>query len=167
MLDVLQAVNALNGKPPVSIAFVGDGPLRSELTQYARTHQMTDVHFLGFRNQTEIGSCYAMADMLVLPSSLETWGLVINEAMCFGLPIIASDRVGAAADLVRHDDNGFVYPVGNISALSECLRLALGDETKRIEMGRRSTAVIENWNLDQVLEGFLEAIRYVSRTNPK
>src|SRR5262249_55949913 len=158
-LDVLEAVNVLKGDPCASVAFVGDGPLRSELTQYAQTHKLHNVHFFGFRNQTEIATCYAMADLLVLPSSYETWGLVVNEGMCFGLPIIASDQVGAAADLVRHGDNGFIYPVADIMALSECLRSVLKDEIMRGCMGRRSMEIIKNWNIDQDVEGFLEAMR--------
>jgi len=149
----------------VSIALVGDGPLRYSLKDHARARHLGNIHFLGFRNQNQIGDCYAMADVLVLPSGLEPWGLVANEAMCFGLPIIASDRVGAAADLVHHGKNGFVYPFGNISALRECIQCVLSDEPKRAAMGRCSTEIIDNWRPDQAVEGFVRALRSVVRSS--
>ena len=80
---------------------VGDGPLRSELQQGAEQLLPGRALFQGFRNQSELGACYAMADALVFPSRQgETWGLVVNEALQFGLAVIASDHVGSVRDLL-------------------------------------------------------------------
>jgi glycosyltransferase involved in cell wall biosynthesis len=161
-LDLLQAFDALGRDIRASLALAGDGPLGAELRRFVEERRLSNVHFLGFRNQSEIGTCYAMADMLVLPSSLETWGLVINEAMCFGLPVIASDRVGAAADLVHEGVNGFVYPVGNTSELARRLGHVLRREECRIEMGRSSLKIIGAWNFNQDVEGILQALQFVA-----
>jgi glycosyltransferase involved in cell wall biosynthesis len=158
-LDLLRAFETSCGEIRASLAFAGDGPLRTQLRQFVDERRLRNVHFLGFRNQTEIGACYAMADVLVLPSSLETWGLVVNEAMCFGLPVIASDQVAAAADLVRDGTNGFVYPVGDSVALAGRLRSVLGDEWRRTRMGRQSYNIISTWDFDQDVAGVLNALR--------
>jgi glycosyltransferase involved in cell wall biosynthesis len=86
---------------------------------------------------------------------------VVNEAMCFGLPVIASDQVAAAADLVRDGANGFVYPVGDSLALAGRLRSVLGDEWRRTRMGRQSYNIISTWDFDQDVAGVLKALRSV------
>lgn len=103
-----------------------------------------------------------MADVLVLPSSFEPWGLVLNEAMCFRLPVIVSDRVGAAADLVRDGVNGFIYPVGNIQSLADRLQRVLANEQVREEMGLQSRVTISRWGIDEDVEGILIALHTVS-----
>src|SRR5207244_3025893 len=98
-LDVLAAFQALEHRDRAALLYVGDGPLRGTIE--ARAAGMANVKVTGFRNQTELPRAYAAADVLVLPSEFEPWGLVVNEALNFGLAVIASDRVGAAPDLVR------------------------------------------------------------------
>ena len=80
---------------------VGEGPLRSEFQRRAEQLLHERALFQGFRNQSELGACYAVADALVFPSRQgETWGLVVNEALQFGLAVIASDHVGSVRDLL-------------------------------------------------------------------
>jgi glycosyltransferase involved in cell wall biosynthesis len=155
--DLLRAFAIVMKKIRASLVFVGDGHLRPELEQFADKNAL-DVHFLGFRNQSELPKCYAMSDVLVLPSDYEPWGLVVNEAMCFGLPIIASDKVGAAADLIRDGLNGFVYPVGNIPAVAEALIRVLGNDVLRREMGASSAAIIRTWSISETVEGVRNAL---------
>lgn len=159
--DLLRAFAILGGYPKASLVFVGDGPLRPKMECFVSEHRLANIYFLGFRNQTELPVCYAMADLLVLPSSVEPWGLVLNEAMCFGLPVIASDRVGAAADLVQEGINGFTYPVGNVKALADRLQGVLADEQGRQEMGLQSCAIISRWGIKEDAEGLLKALRSV------
>ena len=131
------------------------------MERFIAERRLENVHILGFRNQLELPACYAMADLLVLPSSIEPWGLVVNEAMCFGLPVIVSDKVGAAADLIRDGVNGFTYPVGQIEALAERLQMVLADEQVCQEMGRQSRAIIRRWGFDEVADGLLKALHSV------
>ena len=162
-LDLLRAFSLLNGQPPAALVFVGDGALRPAMERFVAQHSLPHVYFLGFKNQKEIATYYAMADVLVLPSSDETWGLVLNEAMCCGLPVVASDKVGAAADLVREGVNGFIYPVGNVSALADRLQRVLADEQTRKEMGRQSREIISRWGIKEDIEGVLKALQVVVR----
>lgn len=106
-----------------NLVFVGDGALRKELEQYTKEHHIPDVYFEGFKNQTELPIYYTIADVFVLPSGEgETWGLVVNEAMCFGLPAIVSDMVGCGEDLIMPGENGFNFKLGDIMALKENLK---------------------------------------------
>jgi glycosyltransferase involved in cell wall biosynthesis len=159
--DLLRAFACLHDHAKTSLVFVGDGPLRADMERFIVEQQLIGIHLLGFRNQTELPACYAMADVLVLPSSSEPWGLVVNEAMCFGLPIIASDQVGAAVDLIQEGVNGFTYPVGNISILADCLQKVLADEETCQAMGRQSHAIISRWGIGEDVEGVVQALHAV------
>jgi glycosyltransferase involved in cell wall biosynthesis len=160
--DLLKAFVLLSEHCNASLVFVGDGPLRNAMEAFVAERQLEHVYFFGFRNQTELPACYALADVFVLPSSFEPWGLVLNEAMCFGLPVIASDQVGAAADLVRNGRNGFVYPVGNVEALAHQLQHVLADERTRQETGRQSQVIISRWGIEEDVEGVLMALHAVT-----
>ena len=122
-LDLLRAMAILNSQPltpnylPV---FIGSGELGSELRSRAAALGVSTI-FEGFKNQGELPACYAAADVLVLPSGSETWGLVVNEAMACGLPTIVSDAVGCAPDLIEEGRTGFTFPVGNAAALADRL----------------------------------------------
>jgi glycosyltransferase involved in cell wall biosynthesis len=106
-----------------------------------------------------------MSDILVLPSQRETWGLVINEALCFSLPVVVSDQVGAGFDLVIPGENGYVFPVGDVSELTDQLsRLLNLSEEDRLKMGKRSKQLIEEWsdrNLATSLLKYLDTIHHV------
>ena len=137
--------------------FVGDGELRLELERFVSDQGFQRVRFLGFHNQTEISKAYVAADLLVLPSDYETWGLVVNEAMCSSLPIVAGDRVGSAVDLVRNGYNGYTFPSGDVPALAQRLAPLLSDAELRQRMGENSRKVISSWGLDETASGIVRA----------
>ena len=120
-MDLLKAYAEVKKQIKASLVFVGDGLLRKELETFTKDNNLQHVYFVGFKNQSELPELYAMSDIFVLPSEFEPWGLVVNEAMCFGLPIIVSDKVGAGGDLVKDGENGFIYPSGDIKRLTEIL----------------------------------------------
>lgn len=157
-LDLLKAL-ALAGTSRAAAVFMGEGEERPRLEAAAARLGLPRVFITGFVNQTEIGRYYAAADVLVLPSSHEPWGLVLNEGMCFALPLIASDAVGAAPDLVREGENGFVYPTGNVPALAEALTRVLADPARRERMGQRSREIVARFSYDADVEGILTALR--------
>jgi glycosyltransferase involved in cell wall biosynthesis len=102
----------------------------------------------------------------VLPSSIgETWGLVVNEAMCFNLPIIVSNMVGCAKDLVKHGENGFIYPVGDIEKLKEYMEKLLKEKDLREKMGRNSLKIVSKYTYKKDVEGILEAIEFYKSKN--
>ena len=161
-LDVLEAYARIAADHRAAVVMLGEGMERPRLEAAAARHRLPHVVITGFVNLTEIGRYYAVADVLVLPSEHEPWGLVLNEGMCFGLPVVASDAVGAAPDLVHEGDNGFVYPVGDVSALADALRRLLADPVRRARMGARSREIVAGFSYDADVAGILEALRRVT-----
>lgn len=105
----------------VRLLVVGSGPLMNQLVDMANRVSLPTT-FLGFVNQSRMPEVYALSDILVLPSSSETWGLVVNEAFACGIPAIVSDRVGCAPDMIIEGLTGTVFPVGNVEALADAVR---------------------------------------------
>lgn len=162
-IDLLMAQEQLSKEIEVGVVFVGDGNIRKYLEEYAIKNNLKHVYFMGFRNQTELPEFYSMADVFVLPSSFEPWGLVVNEAMCFSLPVIVSDQVGAGGDLIKEGVNGFVYPKGDISMLSEKLKVLLKDEKLRQSFGIRSKEIIEKWSYKKGVEGVIRSLQSLKK----
>ncbi len=162
LLMAYQRAFPVNSPQCPYVLFVGDGPLRPQLETQARALPDRDVRFLGFRHQTELPALYDLCDVFVLPSHFEPWGLVVNEVMNAGRPVIVSDRVGAAPDLVHPGINGWVYPHGDVSALANCLSAALGGADLRA-MGRKSLERIAAWDFEADRKGLLEALESVCR----
>jgi glycosyltransferase involved in cell wall biosynthesis len=148
------------------LMFVGDGPLRSELEKQAKPLG-DSVRFLGFRNQSEIPAFYDLCDVFVLPSHFEPWGLAVNEAMNAGKPVIVSDRVGAATDLVEEGGNGSIYPHGDAAMLAARLKLILESPELQLQMGRKSLERINVWNFEADYKGLLEALSAVCKYQKK
>ena len=118
---------------------------------------------MGFRNQSELPALYDLCDVFALPSRFEPWGLVVNEAMNAGRPVIVSDRVGAAADLVEDGVNGFVYPSGDLGALASRLYEIFESPALRARMGERCLERITSWDFEADRRGLVEALSAVCR----
>lgn len=141
------------------LIFVGDGPLRKPMENYLKELKIPDVIFTGFKNQTEIPEFYALADIFVLPSGLgETWGLVINEAMNFGLPIITTTVVGAGPDLVKENENGSIVPLGDLNIFADDLYALIKDQDLRKKFGRRSREIVLNYSYENDSKGLKQAM---------
>ena len=157
--DLLKAYEMVKDKDK-SLVFLGDGKLRKRLEKYVKDNKIKDVYFLGFKNQSKLPKYYSAADIFVLPSGLgETWGLVVNEAMNFSLPIIVSDVIGCSKDLVK--DNGFIFEKGNINQLTSYLDKLLNNKSLREKMGKNSLKIIKNWSYKEDIEGILKAINTI------
>jgi glycosyltransferase involved in cell wall biosynthesis len=123
-------LGAIKAMPPelrerVVVVFVGDGPLRDEVARQAQEPPQVATRFVGFQNQRALSPYYHAADLLVLPSRYESWGLVVNEALHHGLPCVVSDQVGCAPDLVEPGRTGEVFPAGDVEALRQALGRAV------------------------------------------
>jgi glycosyltransferase involved in cell wall biosynthesis len=110
---------SVSGKA-VHLVVVGSGPLAEQLAAMANARSLSAT-FIGFVNQSRMPEFYAAADVLVLPSCSETWGLVVNEAFACGLPAIVSDRVGCAPDMIVNGLTGTVIPFGDVARLAEAI----------------------------------------------
>jgi glycosyltransferase involved in cell wall biosynthesis len=143
------------------LLFLGDGELRPSLEVEARRKGLHGVRFLGFRNQSELPAFYDLCDVFVLPSVSEPWGLVVNEVMATGKPVVVSDRVGCARDLVHDGRNGFVFPAGDIDALTEALARVLEDRNRAAGMGIASREIMAKWSFTEDIEGLRLALRSI------
>ena len=152
--DALRGFVKARARAPMSLAFVGDGPLSNALRNEAGASGVSDdVHFLGFKNQSELPGLFAAADALVLPSEHEPWGLAINEAMAAGLAIAVSDRVGCAADLVT--DNGAIFPVGDTAAVAQVMIEWATMPHRLAAQKDASLRIISHWDIRDTADGFL------------
>jgi glycosyltransferase involved in cell wall biosynthesis len=143
----------------VLLVFAGEGPLRAELQARAVALGVADrVRLLGFANQTQLPAIYSAAELMVLPSVFEPFGVVVNEAMLCGCPVVASDQVGAARDLIVHGQTGFVYPCGDVDALADTLRQALADPAKLSRMAADARACMESWSPRENIDATLDAV---------
>ncbi len=161
-MDLVDACARLAENCPVRLVLMGDGPLRGEVEAEARRRGLEHLFVTGFVNQTEVPRYYAAADVLALPSGYEPWGLALNEGMCFSLPVVASDAVGAAPDLVRNGENGFVYPAGDTQALADALSRVLASPERRLQMGARSREIVSAYSYDADVRGILDALHSVT-----
>jgi glycosyltransferase involved in cell wall biosynthesis len=143
-MDAIAAVERCKGAP-VHLLMVGDGPLREECEQYV-INRALPVSFTGFLNQRSMPDAYALADLLVLPSKTETWGLVVNEAMACGIPAVVSDGSGCAPDLIIEDETGLTFPVGDVSALSRALFLYANAPLRARREGLQAASHIASYN---------------------
>lgn len=164
--DLLQAFAKAN-LPDGYLIFAGDGPLRAELETEAAALGIADrVRFLGFVNQSQLPGIYASADMMVLPSEYEPFAVVVNEAMCCGCPVIASDRVGAARDLVAPVCPDLVFPCGEIDALAMLLSRLAGDPALLRHIRKSGLAHMKTWTPQRNVTATADAIdRAVSRVS--
>jgi glycosyltransferase involved in cell wall biosynthesis len=158
--DLIRAYESLLATHPrATLMLVGDGAQRKSLAAEVKRRGLDRVHFVGFKNRAEILEYYACADVFVLPSTHDTWGLVINEAMCFSLPIVASSLVGAVGDLVRQGENGFIFPAGDVEKLAGCLKQLLDDPGLRRRMGEKSEQMIRGWGYAECVAGVKAALQ--------
>jgi glycosyltransferase involved in cell wall biosynthesis len=165
---LISAVSQLNqsSNERVVLLVVGDGPLKSKLSQLAERIAPGMVLFLGFRNQTELPAYYDLCDIFVLPSTFETWGLVVNEAMNAAKPVIVSDRVGAGIDLVKTGVNGDIFHVRDVRGLAAKIRYWMSNQARRDLGGRASLDIIKKWSLDENALIFQQALTQLIGRNP-
>jgi glycosyltransferase involved in cell wall biosynthesis len=142
---------------------VGDGALRVELERKISDSGIANTILPGFLNQDELPFAYTAADILVLPSGFnETWGLVVNEAMNFSLPIVVSDQVGCGRDLVKEGWNGFAFDHADENQLVDRLMQLVQNAAMRKEFGRNSAALVADYTVENCARGIVRAGRAAS-----
>jgi glycosyltransferase involved in cell wall biosynthesis len=131
-LDLVDAFNKLNFKN-TTLVLVGEGELRVEIQDFIVKNSVKDVVLTGFVNQSEIVKYYAIADLFVLCSEMETWGLAVNEAMNFNIPCVVSDNCGCSKDLILEGINGYTYKTGDITELSSKMEKVLNTDIENFQ----------------------------------
>jgi glycosyltransferase involved in cell wall biosynthesis len=171
-IDLIQAYELLLPRLPAEVRpcllIVGDGEERLALEQYVRDHALHDVRFAGFRNQSELPGLFAISDVFVLPSRHEPWGLIVNEAMASGCPVIASTDVGSAFDLITPGPEsnavpaGDIFPVLDINALADSLFNILSDPDRSQQMRDAATERMKTWSFEQDIQGLRAALAHTT-----
>lgn len=143
------------------LVFVGDGLLRHELQEHAATIAPGMVKFAGFAQRERLAEYYALAQALILPTYTDTWGLVVNEGMACGLPVILSRAAGAAADLVEDKWNGMLVEPGSINSLANAMTALANQPELCRTMGARSAERIARYSPEEWAMSIVNAIETV------
>ena len=157
-LDVLVQAVAAAGDPRLLLVLAGDGTERARLEQLARDLGVRLV-LVGDVEWERIIGLYVAVDVFALLSEREPWAVVVNEAAACGLPLVLSDRVGAAHDLLRDGENGSLVAAGDVEAAAAALRELAADPELRRAQGARSRELARDWGYGPSVDGFLEAVR--------
>lgn len=140
---------ALAGDGARALVLCGSGPEEDTILETIRETGAADVHLAGWRQADELPAYYALADCFILPSSeFECWGLVVNEAMASGLPVLVSRMVGAAEDLVHDGRNGYTFDPTDEERLARLMLRVSQDDATRQAMGRESQRIIQGHSLE-------------------
>jgi 1,2-diacylglycerol 3-alpha-glucosyltransferase len=147
-----------------SLVLVGDGPERQRLEHFITNNRLEEVLLKPFAQLQELPAYYALAGCFVLPSTVDPWGLVVNEAMACGLPVMVSRLCGCGFDLVKEARNGFLFDPYDIDALAGLLgRMSSLDEDAWREMAAQSRRIISAFTPDIWAEKLAQCIRMVVR----
>jgi len=159
---LLRAFGRLQREQPdtvCSLLLIGGGPDQPLYERIIEEEGIRNVAIRGFLQRDELLPYWKIADVFVLPTRYDVWGLVLNEAAAFGLPIVTTDRAGAAGDLVRDGDNGFVVKPEDETALARaCGRLAQ-DRGLRERFGLRSKEIARLYAMDRMVERHVHILR--------
>lgn len=141
----------------IGFYIVGDLPTE-EFVNWKRNSQLSNVHFIGFKNKQELAEYYAAADLFILLTRGDTWGLVINEAMMFSLPIISSDKCIAGLELVRNGENGFVVSLADEDEIKNRIDYILDNQKIAEQYGERSYTKIQKYSIENMSKQIFQSI---------
>ena len=150
---LMQAASKLDKS--VGIYIVGGEPTH-EYIDLQRELGLDNLHFVGFKTKDELVAYYAAADLFVLPTREDIWGLVINEAMAYGLPVVSTDRCISALEMVKNGENGYIVPVGDSEALAEKISEVLVAEGKKELFFESSRKTAQKYTIEKMASRHLE-----------
>jgi glycosyltransferase involved in cell wall biosynthesis len=168
LLDAYARYRRRAGAGAWHLVLLGDGALRPEVERrIARPDLAGAVILPGVRQYDELPAWYGLAGAFVLASMSEPWGLVVNEAMASGLPVIVSKRCGCVPDLVRDGVNGFTFDPCDVEELAGLMRrLAAMTDGQRQALGRAGQRIIADWGPERFADGLMQAVRIATSRPP-
>jgi glycosyltransferase involved in cell wall biosynthesis len=163
--DLLNAVCQAKSKNRIQLILIGDGPLLEQFKTLA-SQLHVKVKYEGFLNQTEIvGKGYAQLDALVVPSETETWGLVVNEVMTGGIPVIASNKTGCHADLIENGNTGYVFETKDIKDLSNKIDTLINDLDNGKMRAETIRKKVSRYALSETVNDYVSAMKLAGLTS--
>lgn len=164
--EVCAALKARLGQCRVLIIGEGEASLKAEMREVFDRGGVT-YEFAGFIRHEELPDYYAQARLLLLPTAGDCWGVVINEAMIAGTPVITTEWTAAAGELVRHEQNGYVLPF-DVNAWAAAAADLLTDPARWEAFSRRARETVREFNYDNAAAGILAAFAYLeNQVNPR
>jgi glycosyltransferase involved in cell wall biosynthesis len=167
---LLNAFSTLKkGMNDVVLVIIGKGDYEKKLKKLAEDLQIEkDVCFQGHVDNDLLKNYYGPSDLCVVPSitheMVDAWAFVVNEAMYYENPVIASDAVGSAFDMIKNGENGFIVPEKDSKALYDAMKVILSNDELREKMGKRSKKIVETgFSYKNMVEGFQNAINFVKK----
>jgi 1,2-diacylglycerol 3-alpha-glucosyltransferase len=168
LLDAYARYRGRTGDDAWRLVLLGDGALRAEVERRIAQLDLAGAVILpGFQQYDELPRYYALASAFVHASTTEQWGLVVNEAMASGLPVIVSERCGCAPDLVQDGVNGFTFDPYDVDELASLMqRIAAMTDEQRHAMGRAGQRIIADWGPERFADGLMQAVQVALRRPP-
>lgn len=160
-LDLLfAAYEKIHDLSDVTLWIMGSGPIEKELKEDAIRKDLRNVKFLGFMNEREKWVYYLASDIFVLPTREDIWGLVVNEAMLCGLPVICSKYAGCCKDLIEDEKTGFVIDPNDTESFAKVLRKIITNHGLRGAMSNNARKKVFEYGIEESAKGFLRAISF-------
>ncbi|HEM3655057.1 TPA: glycosyltransferase family 4 protein [Streptococcus suis] len=161
---LLKACRELDNE--IAIIFVGGIPT-NEYNEFKNRYNLRNVHFEGFKTKEELHRYFKAADIFVLPTREDVWGLVINEAMGFGLPIISTNKCVAALELVNNNENGYIVEVNDHKSIYKSIVKILGDDDLRTQMSWNSLQTIKKYTIENMAGSHLSVFLNICKDKYK
>lgn len=144
----------------IAICIIG-GQATAEYIELVSKYKLTNLYFFNFKNKDELKKYYKAADLFVLPTRGDIWGLVINEAMSFGLPVITTDRCVAGLELIENYKNGFIIPINDEKKLAQKINLIFSNENIRKTMEKENIKKINNYTIEEMVNKHSDILRSI------
>jgi glycosyltransferase involved in cell wall biosynthesis len=160
VFDLLSAYATLDSslRQRVGLVFVGDGVARPALEAQAAVISPGMIRFCGFAQQEHLATYYALAEVLILPTYTDTWGLVVNEAMACGLPVVLSRVAGCAPDLISDHGHGLLIDPGDVARLAAAMQRLIVHPELAAAIGARNLEHISRYSPDNWSAGIVQAV---------
>lgn len=155
-IEFLKLAKQYQTKAKYHFIIIGDGYLKKDCKNFIKKNRLKNVSLKGFVNQRELRKYYKMSDLMIVTSLYETWGLVINEAFCFQVPVICTSKCGAAKDLIINGKTGYTYKSGNLNQLKNRLKSILNDKKLRKKMSLNIKNHIKKYSIVKTVESLLK-----------
>lgn len=158
LLDAYARYRSQAGNTAWKLVLLGDGPLKPQLQNLVQQKNLDSwILMPGFKQYDELPAYYGLADAFIHASTTEQWGLVVNEAMASGLPVLVSNRCGCAPDLVEEGYNGYIFDPYDVGALAGLMQKIAADDCDRAAMGQASRDIIARWTPQTFAENLCKA----------
>lgn len=148
--DIL--LNAIpKSKKDIEYYFVGGNPT-DEYIELVKKYELKNVHFIGFKDSKDLAQYYIAANVFVFPTRGDTWGLVINEAMAYGLPVITTNRCNAGLEMIQDGINGYIVPVGDGNELSRKIEILINDDSLRKKCTKNALITAHRYTIETMVD---------------